>query len=471
MKSSQSYPATTSDSSQRALQSLGQKGWPWLLGALVLLLGGGGVALFALRRGGPPQQMMQGQAIPVELEEVQSGTIEDSSDFLGVLDAQQGVVLRPEVDGRVTQIFVVPGDEVAAGDPIVELSPDRSQAEYSAAEASVSAARAAYNTAEAQLQSAQAEQARALADLELQQQDYQRTAYLTSEGAQSAQQLDIARRDRDTAQATYTAAERQVAAAQSAVAEAQAALSRTQAQASAAQEDLQDTRIVAPIEGMIGDVPVKLGEFVQTGNPLTTITQNQTLELNLSIPVEERERLRPGLEVQLRRPGETEPLATGQIQFVSPQVDATTQSILAKAQFNNAGRLLQDDQRVEATVIWRERPGVLIPVTAVSRLGNQAFVFVAQSPESSPESSAEDNPSGSAGTGGGAAANPAGEAPQLVAQQRAVELGDIQGDRYQIISGLEPGETIVVSGILNLTDGAPIQPADAAPAQGQPPSP
>lgn len=465
MKSSQSYSATTRDSSsQRALQSFGRKGWPWLLGALVLLLGGGGVALFALRRGGPPQQMMQGQAIPVELEEIESGTIEDSSQFLGVLDAQQGVVLRPEVDGRITQIFVSPGDEVAVGDPIAELSPDRSQAEYSAAEASVSAARAAYNTAQAQLQSAQAEQARAQADLDLQQQDFQRTAYLTSEGAQSEQQLDIARRDRDTAQATYNAAERQVAAAQSAVAEAQAALERAQAQSTAAQEDLQDTRIVAPIEGMVGDIPAKLGEFVQTGDPITTITQNQTLELNLSIPVEERERLRTGLEVQIRRPGEDIPLATGQIRFISPQVDATTQSILAKAQFNNARGLLQDDQRVEATVIWRQRPGVLVPVTAVSRLGNQAFVFVAQPPAAG----ADENSTDSAGN---SAANPAGGAPQLVAQQRAVELGDIQGDQYQIISGLEPGETIAVSGILNLTDGAPIQPASAAPPQGQPPSP
>ncbi len=467
MKSSQSYPATTSDSSQRARQTLGRKGWPWLFGALILLLGGGGVALFALRRGGPPQQqMMQGQAIPVELEKIQPGTIEDSSQFLGVLDAQQGVVLQPEVDGRITQIFVSSGDEVAAGDPILELSPDRSQAEYSAAEASVSAARAAANTARAQLESAQAEQTRALADLELQQQDFQRAAYLTSEGAQSEQQLDIARRDRDTAQATYNAAERQVAAAQSAVAEAEAALNRTQAQASAAQEDLQDTRIVAPIDGVVGDIPVKLGEFVQVGNPVTTITQNQILELNLSIPVEERERLRTGLEVQIRRPGETTSLTTGQIRFISPQVDATTQSILAKAQFNNARGLLQDDQRIEATVIWRTRPGVLVPVTAVSRLGNQAFVFVAQTPEAGAESS----PAGSAGPANGGAANPTGEPPQLIAEQRAVELGDIQGDRYQIINGLEPGETIVVSGILNLTDGVPIQPAGAAPPPGQLPS-
>jgi multidrug efflux pump subunit AcrA (membrane-fusion protein) len=57
-------------------------------------------------------------------------------------------------------------------------------------------------------------------------------------------------------------------------------------------------------------------------------------------------------------------------------------------------------------------------------------------------------------------------APEQVARLRPVELGAIQGDRYHVIEGINPGETIVVSGILNLQDGTPILPqTDAAPAE------
>jgi multidrug efflux pump subunit AcrA (membrane-fusion protein) len=448
------------------------------LAALVLVAGGGGFALWTLRGGGPPQQQgMQGQALPVELEQLELGTIEESSDFLGVLDAPQGIVLRPEIEGRVTQIFVSSGDGVAAGDPIVELSPMRSQAELNAAEASVSAARAALTTAAAQRRSAEAERERARADLDLQRQEIDRTQFLVAEGAQSQQQLDLAERNLETAQSAFNAAAEQVQAAISAEQEAQAALTRSQAQAEVAQTNLGDTLISAPIEGTVGDIPVKLGDFVNVGDTLTTITQNQTLELNLSVPVEQRERLRRGLTVELQQTGAAEPLATGQISFVAPQVEANTQSVLAKARFPNPRGLLQDDQRVEATVIWQTRPGVLVPTAAISRLGNQAFVFVAAPPEEDGRD-ADGNANGEAnGEAGGNAGNAdggasGGGAPSLIAKQRAVQLGDIQGDRYQVLEGLEPGETIVVSGILNLTDGVPIQPASEAgppPGAGGPP--
>jgi multidrug efflux pump subunit AcrA (membrane-fusion protein) len=80
-------------------------------------------------------------------------------------------------------------------------------------------------------------------------------------------------------------------------------------------------------------------------------------------------------------------------------------------------------------VIWDKRPGVLVPTTAVTRLGKETFVFVAE-------------PSGSG----------------FVARQRLVKLGDIEGNNYQVESGLKPGEKVVVSRVLILRDGVPITP-------------
>ena len=108
---------------------------------------------------------------------------------------------------------------------------------------------------------------------------------------------------------------------------------------------------------------------------------------------------------------------------------------MVEATFENPTGILNDDQRVEASIVWQERSGVLIPTTAISRLAGQSFVFVA-TPSTNEET---------------------GEA-ELIAQQRSITLGDIQGNDYQVLDGVEPGETIVVSGILNLSNGMAIAP-------------
>jgi multidrug efflux pump subunit AcrA (membrane-fusion protein) len=88
------------------------------------------------------------------------------------------------------------------------------------------------------------------------------------------------------------------------------------------------------------------------------------------------------------------------------------------------------DNLSEPKVIWNTRPGILIPTTAISRVAGENFVFVAE-----------------------------GQGPsKLIARQKPVKLGEIQGNKYRVLEGLKQGEKIVVSGLLNLTDGAPIIP-------------
>lgn len=144
---------------------------------------------------------MQGPpAFPVTTERLQEAELEDSSEYVGTLDAQAGVSLQPEADGRVVQIFVSSGDTVAAGDAIMQLSPQRSQADYNAALASVSAARSSRDTAQAQLRAARERQTELIAELELQETDFARTATLVERGALAQEQLDEVSRDRAVAE-------------------------------------------------------------------------------------------------------------------------------------------------------------------------------------------------------------------------------------------------------------------------------
>jgi RND family efflux transporter MFP subunit len=426
---------TVLESSAQVLEPPRRRMWLWLL-LTVLLVGGGGFLawrLFSTR--GASQEAPQAQGIPVKLQELAMGSVEDSSSFVGSLEAQQTVSLRPETQGRVTQIFVRSGDRVNVGAPIAELEPERSQAEFNAALANINASRATRNNAQAQLRTARAEQARATAELELQDTEYKRTSDLVSQGVLARQQLDLVTRDRNTARAALKATEEQVAAAQASVDQSNADLAAAESQAESIREDLRDTTVTAPIAGVVGDIPIKLGDYVTPSTLLTNITENSTLDIDISVPVERKNQLRIGLPVELRQSTSDDLVFPGRISFISPQVSANTQSILAKATFANATGRLQDSQRVEARIIWQKRPGVLLPTESISRLGGQTFVFVATRPENSPEG-----------------------APPLVVEQRLVKLGNIQGNNYQVIEGVKAGETIVTSGILNLSDGAAIKP-------------
>jgi len=386
--------------------------------------------------------MGQGQPpVPVQLQEVEASTIQEFSEFVGVLEAQEKVALRPEVSARILDVLVTPGQRVAAGTPIAQLRADQTRAQATGAAADVEAAAAAVVTNQAQVRAADAERARAAADVELQNREYERTRLLVAEGALSQQNLDQAANARDTAQATLRVAQEELGASQAALAEAQARFNRAQADQQVAREDVSDRQLTAPIAGIVGDIPYKVGDLITPSDTFTNILQNDTLELNLSVPIERATDLRVGLPVELLD-ANGEAVVRGQISFISPEVNAGQQSVLAKASFRNEGSL-KDGQFVRTRVIWNTEPGVLVPTTAVTRIAGQTFVFVA---------------------GPGDGTTPEGQ-PQQVAQQRLVNLGNIQGNSYQVISGLESGEQVVISGVLNLQDGAPIM---LEQAMGQP---
>lgn len=431
----ESLPAKTETYTQPSQKQGTQKKTIAVGLGVVIILGGavwGGRQLFLKNSNSPAVAQSQGsQPISVKLEELQASTLINSSQFVGTLEAKERVILRPETEGRVSEILVESGEEVEVGTPIVQLSPERSQAELNRAQADVAAARSAVQTARSELAARKADVNNAQSEVNLQNEEYRRTQFLVKEGAQAQQALDQVERDRANALSQLEAAQKQVDAAQSSLEQAKANLNRAQAEVAVIQEDLQDNRVLSPIKGTIGDIRIELGEYLQAGDEITVISQNNVLELNLRIPIEQADRLQKGLPVELMTPNSNQPLLTGRINFIAPQVDTGSQAVLAKAVFPNSNGKLKDDQVVRAKVIWNEQSGVLIPTTAVSRLGGQTFAFVAQ---------------------------PSEKQDQLIAKQKPVELGPIQGNSYQVVSGLKPGETLITSGIINLSDGAPIQP-------------
>ncbi len=404
------------------------------LGLGIVLAVGGMVVLsnFSIQHSVAPTQTTT-PVLSVKVQTLGTSTTVESSDFVGSLEAQQKVTLQPQIQGRIEAILVSNGQRVQKGVPIASLSLDHTQANVASSIAATNAAQAALKTAQAQLQQAEAQRTRAAANVQLQRTQFNRTQQLVTQGALATQQLDIARNNLQTAIADLQAANKQVAASNAAIRQAQANVYQAQANTAAAQVNLNLKRVVAPITGIVSEFPVKVGDYVNTGQTITTITQNDALDLNLSVPSNRLQQLRKGLPVQLLDPTTQQLLGTGAINYISPTVNSNQQSILSKARFLNSQGRLRDGQYVQARVIWNQQPGILIPTVAISRIGGQSFVFVTENTTVNGKQ-------------------------QLIVHQRLVRLGDIQGTNYQVLDGLKVGETIVTSGILKLREGTPIQP-------------
>ncbi len=127
-------------------------------------------------------------------------------------------------------------------------------------------------------------------------------------------------------------------------------------------------------------------------------------------------------------------VAASTLNFVAPSVDPSTQSVLAKAPLGTTPPF-RPDQVVRVRVVWASDPTLTVPLIAVSRVNAQHFVFVAEK----------------------------GEGGATVARHRAVQLGALTGNDYIVLSGLKPGDQLIVSGTQMLGDGMPVQIKPAAP--------
>ena len=413
-----------------------QRRWLRLLLAAILLLGGGTAIVWRLLAPSdrpPATAEAQPPGVRVKTSPVQVGTIEESTDFVASLESRRSVTLQPRVQGQVTQIFVRSGDAIASGAAVIQIDPRQQQAAVISNDAATQASKAQLENANATLKSLEAERLSNVADVRLNQQEYDRYASLADQGAVSRQTKDQYANRLATARANLNAIESRIQAQKASIAQAQKSVQQAQANTDEQQVQLQFYRITAPFEGTVGNIPVKIGDFVNSSTPLLTITQNRPLEVNISVPLERGPQLRQGMPVEIMNTqGQT--LGTSRVFFIAPNASNETQSILVKALYNNSNGQLRADQLVRARVIWNQRTGVLIPITAVTRIAGETFVYVTQT---------EKTPQGTS---------------QLVARQKRVQLGDIRGNNYQIIKGLQPTDTIVTSGLLNLRDGVPIVP-------------
>jgi RND family efflux transporter MFP subunit len=334
-----------------------------------------------------PAAAAGGQAMPVQTITVKAAPVPQSDQYVATIKSRRSATLTPQVDGNLTKILARSGDRVKGGQVLMVIDPLKQQATYDAQAAT---------------------EHQKLAVYQYNQVEVERQRKLFNAGVTSHDALDQAEQAYRNSKADY---------------ESSVASRQTQA------SQLDYYQIRAPFDGVVGDIPVHVGDYVSSTVLLTTVDENRDFEAYIYIPSERAAQVKRGLPVDiLDNSGKL--IERAHIDFVSPQVDNGLQGILAKATLRSGADAVRNAQLVKASVIWSTVATPTVPVLAISRLGGQAFVFIVQHEEG-----------------------------KSVARQRPIQLGDTVGNDYAVLSGLHNGDQVIVSGTQLLIDGTPVQPA------------
>lgn len=340
--------------------------------------------------------------MPVEIITLAAKPVEQTSEFVASLKSRRSTTIQPQAEGHLTRIAVRSGERVSRGAVLFEIDSAPEQAA---------------------LASLQSMRPMREAELAFARQQVERNKKLHEAGA-------ISQREVEQFETSVRANEAQLKALDDQIKQQRSMLSYY--------------RVTAPSAGVVGDIQVNVGDRVTQSTVLTTVDENDVLELYINVPVQQAPGLRVGLPVRLMD-DRGQLIATNTISYVSPNVDET-QTVLAKAQLVEGRGQFRADQFVRARVVWSQEPGLTVPVTAVLRVNAQYFAFIVEK----------------AGQG-------------MVARQKPVQLGQIIGNDYVVESGLAPGEQLIVSGLQKIRDGAPVMAAPpagaAAPAPQAPKAP
>jgi RND family efflux transporter MFP subunit len=348
---------------------------------LIVLLaacGSGDAAGAAPGPGGGPM------AMGVETVTLAAQSVERKTEYIATVKSRRSSTIQPQVEGFITAIHARPGQRVSRGTPLMQIDSGRQQA----AVASLESLRAARE-----------------ADVQFARQQAERMKTLYEAGAVSQQEFQQASTAVQTTVAQLRAVEAQI---------------REQ------QVELAYHRVTSPTVGVVGNIPVRVGDRGTRSTVLTTVDENAGLELDINVPVGQAADLRTGLPVRVVGDA-AQTQATSEVNFVSPSVETGTQSVLVKAPLD-AKAPFRTDQFVRAQVVWDNSPALTVPLVAVTRVTGQYFVYVAEP----------------------------GDGGTMVARQRAVKLGPVVGNDYVVLSGLTAGEQLIVSGVQKIGDGVPV---------------
>lgn len=288
-----------------------------LITGLMALNGCGSNEGAAAGAGGPPG----GMQLPVEAVTVQPRALDAGLQAVGSLRADETVVVRPEVAGRINRIHFSEGGRVSAGQPLFTLDGSLAQASLNEATANLDNSRRAASRA----------------------------------GELSKDQL-IAKADYDRARAS---------------------LGVDQARAASARTALSKMTLRAPFSGRIGLREVSVGEFVNVGQALVTLVRLDPIEVDFSVPETMLAQIRSGQKVRVTVDAYPDDTYAGEVVAIDPVIDANSRSARLRAQIPNPDGRLKPGQfaKLQLDTGTDNAAALLVPEQALMQDGDTRFVY------------------------------------------------------------------------------------------------
>jgi len=268
-----------------------------------------------------------GGPVSVEVGKVEAMTLEDDAQAVGSLRSKQGVMLRPEVSGRIASLGFADGQRVRRGQLLVQLDDTLQQAQLKQSQAQASIART----------------------------NLQRNRDLVSQNFVS----------------------------QSAVDQSAAALEVAEAQVALSQAQLARMRIVAPFDGMAGIRSVNLGDYVKDGADLVNIEDLSQVLVDFRLPERFIARVKTGQTVDVSLDALPGQRFTGRIDALDSVIDADGRSLLVRARLDNPGGVLKAGLFARTRIVFAKRENALVvPEEALVPQGGKQYIFkVLESPK------------------------------------------------------------------------------------------
>lgn len=370
-----------------------------------------------------------GGAFPPPLVEVGKATsdlVREESQYMARFESRKSVTLSPRVGGIIRSINTASGNVVGGGQVLIRIEASQQEAAVRSAAVSIESRSRVIDQARSQLAALESDKISRESNLKLAKIQLERTRKLQSQGVVSREELDIAENNYQTAVSSLGAINGQIQAQKASIAQTQSDAKQAGELLSEQRAQLRYFDISAPFAGVAGDIPVKVGDYVSPTTQLMTITVNQPLEAYIYVPVEKSSKLRTGMPVELIAPDGRE-LGSSRVFFVAPGAQGSDQTVLIKAEYTNADGRIRVGESGQARIVWSQDSGLWIPVTAVTQLAGQNFVFVAKQ-----------------------------ENGQWSAHQIPVKLGEPTNSKYPVVEGITADDEIVLTGTQNLFDKMPI---------------
>jgi RND family efflux transporter MFP subunit len=327
-----------------------------------------------------------------DVAEVRRGTIEAGIPLSGDLRPMQTVVVRARLEGDLTGVYVRPGQAVSRGQLLAQFEP---------------------NIATSDRRSAEAERASARTEVSTAQWNLDQTRELFRAGA---------------------VAEREVRVGEQALAAARARLAAAEARVRATSESEADTRVLAPMAGIVESRAVEGNERVTRGAELFTLVRGDRLELAASVPERLASGLRAGQAVRFATPGRT---FEGTVARISPTIDPATRAVTVFVEVNNPGGALRGNTFVTGRAVGRTvNDALIVPTTALRQSQEQT----------------------GAARGTGSSSFVYRLRGQTV-ERAPVNLGlvDEAAGIAEVVDGLQPGDRVIVGNVGAVGQGTTVQ--------------